>query len=75
MPTNAVNNGVPTLLINALNDPFLPASVLPKRGEVSKAVTLQFPDHGGHGGFVSGRFPGSLDWLPQQVFTFFSGKA
>ena len=66
---------VPTLLINARNDPFLPASVLPKHGEVSKAVTLHFPNHGGHGGFVSGRFPGSLDWLPQQVFTFFNGKA
>jgi len=65
---------VPTLIINARNDPFLPASVLPGQGEVSEAVALAFSGSGGHGGFVSGRPPGSLDWLPERVFAFFTGK-
>ena len=64
---------VPTLLINAQNDPFLPRPVLPGTAEVSDAVTLDFPKSGGHGGFVSGRFPGNLDWLPKRVLKFFCG--
>jgi len=63
---------IPTLLINALNDPFLPASALPHDGEVSQSLTLAFPNYGGHVGFVSGRFPGSLTWLPQNIFQFFT---
>jgi uncharacterized protein len=60
---------VPTLVLNARNDPFIPASSLPSRAEASAAVTLEQPDHGGHAGFphVAGR----LDWLPQRVLRFF----
>ena len=65
------NIRVPTLLLNARNDPFLPASALPGAGEVSGAVTLEQPEQGGHVGFVSGRFPGSLGWLPARVMEFF----
>jgi predicted alpha/beta-fold hydrolase len=61
---------VPTLLINARNDPFLPEGVLPHRNDVSDTVVLDFPRDGGHVGFVSGRFPGNLDWLPERIFTF-----
>ena len=63
---------IPTLLINARNDPFLPASALPHDGEVSASVNLEFPNLGGHVGFVSGSFPGSLDWLPHSIFQFFT---
>jgi predicted alpha/beta-fold hydrolase len=63
---------IPSLMINARNDPFLPASALPHDGEVSDSVTLCFPSFGGHVGFVSGRFPGSLTWLPQNIFQFFT---
>ncbi len=62
---------VPTLVINARNDPFLPAAALPQAQEVSPQVTLDFPAQGGHVGFVHGPFPGSLDWLPQRVLAFF----
>lgn len=62
---------VPTLLINAQNDPFLPSTELPSAAEVSDAVTLDFPESGGHGGFVSGSFPGNLDWLPRRILKFF----
>lgn len=62
---------VPALLLNARNDPFLPAHALPAAHEVSHAVMREFPEHGGHVGFVSGRFPGHLDWLPRRLIAFF----
>ena len=58
---------VPTLVINARNDPFLPASALPTADAVSTAVSLELPDTGGHVGFPSGPFPGNLDWLPRRL--------
>ena len=61
---------VPTLLINARNDPFFPGHALPKRGEVAEAVSLDYPASGGHLGFVSGRFPGELNWLSRRVLNF-----
>ncbi|MDQ2963117.1 MAG: alpha/beta fold hydrolase [Pseudomonadota bacterium] len=63
---------VPTLVLNARNDPFIPASSLPMRAEAGPAITLEQPDHGGHAGFPQQRFPGRPDWLPQRLVTFFS---
>jgi predicted alpha/beta-fold hydrolase len=65
---------VPTLLINARNDPFLPSAALPNKADVSAAVTLDFPESGGHVGFVSGKFPGNLDWLPRRIVSFFGAR-
>ena len=62
---------VPTLLINARDDPFLPESALPTQLEVSPAVKLEFPSRGGHVGFVSGPFPGNINWLPRRILHFF----
>ncbi|HEX9180947.1 MAG TPA: alpha/beta fold hydrolase, partial [Burkholderiales bacterium] len=66
---------VPTLVLNARNDPFVPPPCLPVPEDVSPAVTLEFPDEGGHAGFVSGRFPGTLDWLPRRLLAFFDQAA
>ena len=63
---------VPTLLLNARDDPFLPEAALPTPAEVSPAVTLDFPARGGHVGFVSGPFPGNIDWLPMRVLSYFA---
>lgn len=63
---------VPALAVNPKNDPFLPARFLPRRDEVSACVRLEHPDAGGHVGFVSGPFPGRLDWLPQRLLNFFT---
>ena len=62
---------VPTLLVNARDDPFLPEAALPTQREVSSMVTLEFPPKGGHVGFVSGPFPGNIDWLPERILHFF----
>lgn len=61
---------VPTLVLNARDDPFLPDWALPAASDVSTAVTLEFPEHGGHVAFVTGRFPGSLGWLPERMLRF-----
>jgi hypothetical protein len=66
---------VPALVLNARNDPFLPASALPAPHETAASVLLEQPPDGGHAGFVSGRFPGSLAWLPQRILDFFGSSA
>jgi predicted alpha/beta-fold hydrolase len=54
------------------NDPFLPAGHLPGPADVSPAVLLEQPAEGGHVGFVSGPWPGQLDWLPRRLVRFFT---
>lgn len=63
---------VPFLLLNAANDPFVPAWLFPKGHEVPDGVTLEQPAGGGHVGFVTGPFPGRLDWLPERLCDFFA---
>jgi predicted alpha/beta-fold hydrolase len=59
---------VPTLILQALDDPFLPAAALPRADELSPAVTLELSRHGGHVGFISGNNPlAPCYWLEQRV--------
>ncbi|WP_426115264.1 YheT family hydrolase [Massilia sp. PWRC2] len=60
---------VPTLVLNARNDPFLPGRHLPP--SAAAAVTLRYTEQGGHVGFMVGAPPGRLDWLPQSMLAFF----
>lgn len=64
---------IPALVLNARNDPFVPAASLPRAGEVGRWVTLWQPAHGGHAGFPAGRFPGHLRLLPAQVLDWVAG--
>jgi len=66
---------VPFLLLNAMNDPFVPSSLFPNEAEVPINVTLEQPTDGGHVGFVTGPFPGRLSWLSERLCTFFAGLA
>ncbi|MHB1091697.1 hydrolase [Thiobacillus sp.] len=66
---------VPTLVINARNDPFLPAWALPSLAEVSPAVLLEQPETGGHVAFPSGPFPGRPGWLPRRLMQYFDTEA
>lgn len=65
---------VPLLLLNARDDPFLPAAALPTERDVSSAVKLEFPARGGHVGFVTGPFPGHIEWLPRRLLHFFEQR-
>lgn len=58
---------VPLLLLNARNDPFVPVHSLPTPDEVSAAVQLWQPPHGGHVGFASGAWPAHVQAMPLAV--------
>jgi predicted alpha/beta-fold hydrolase len=58
---------IPALLLNARNDPFLPAQALPTAQDAGSHVTLWQPAHGGHVGFADGSLPGHLLTLPEAV--------
>ena len=60
---------LPTLILNAKNDPFVPEETLPTTSEVSESVTLEYPETGGHVGF-----PGRDDWLPNRILEFFQAE-
>jgi predicted alpha/beta-fold hydrolase len=59
--------GVPALLINALDDPFLAPESFPEPEALANAfLTLETPRHGGHLGFIDAR--GS--WLARRIVEF-----
>ncbi|MEN9467230.1 MAG: hypothetical protein RL081_1231 [Pseudomonadota bacterium] len=58
---------IPALVVNARNDPFVPAWCLPSQREVGDCVTLWQPAHGGHVGFPQGRIPGHVRTMPDAV--------
>lgn len=62
---------LPTLLLHAANDPFLPQAALPRRERLPAAVTLEVTDRGGHVGFVHGPLPGRVDWMPRRLLAHF----
>ena len=63
---------IPALLLNARNDPFIPAASLPQPAAVGRFVTLWQPAHGGHVGFPGGRFPGHGQGLAEGVMGWFA---
>lgn len=64
----------PTLIINPRNDPFIPEPSLPGTTDISANITLHQPAEGGHMGFVTGHFPGNLNWLPARLAKFFNAR-
>lgn len=58
---------IPALVLNAQNDPFVPAHSLPTQKQVAKSVTLWQPLAGGHVGFAAGRFPANLKAMPTAI--------
>ena len=58
---------IPALVVNALNDPFVPADSLPRQQDVGAHVTLWQPEDGGHVGFPDGRWPGHVRTMPEAV--------
>lgn len=60
----------PTLVLNTLNDPFIPANSLAKPNEVSPHVSLEYLKHGGHVGFLYGSTKPKLTWMPKRLLSF-----
>ena len=58
---------IPALVVNATNDPFVPAGSLPRQADVGDHVTLWQPAHGGHVGFPLGAPPGHVRAMPERV--------
>jgi predicted alpha/beta-fold hydrolase len=58
---------LPSLVIHACNDPFVPQWSMPRQQDVGSNVTLWQPAQGGHVGFAQGRPPGNLHYLPNAV--------
>ena len=68
--TQLHNVAIPTLLINARNDPFLTPSCFPlETARNSQQLYLETPEHGGHVGFVQFR-QGSTYWSEQRAVEF-----
>lgn len=51
----------PTLIIHALDDPFMTPATVPTESELSDAIHLELSKRGGHVGFVAGNWP----WRPR----------
>ena len=51
----------PVLLINALDDPFIPVASLPAAAALPPGIQTEFTPHGGHAGFLEGTVP----WRPR----------
>jgi predicted alpha/beta-fold hydrolase len=66
---------VPTLLLSAEDDPFLPVEVLKRVQRVASAnpnLRVEFTPHGGHVGFLSGNIPfRPVHWAEERVLSFF----
>ena len=61
----------PTLIINALDDPFMTPEVIPEEDALSPSVTLEVSQSGGHVGFVAGGTPWSAEYyLPGRITGF-----
>lgn len=61
---------LPTLIINAKNDPFMPAAYLPTVADVSASVTLGYEEEGGHVGFYTAGVSNQNGWLPNRIIEF-----
>lgn len=58
---------VPTLILHALDDPFMTAEVVPNESELSDAVTLELSDRGGHVAYIAGSPWRPRYWLEERI--------
>ncbi len=61
---------IPTLILHAIDDPFIPGDAIPTDGELGPGVTLELSRRGGHVGFVEGNLPfRARYWLEARICT------
>lgn len=62
------NIATKTLIIHAVDDPFMTPEAIPRASELPAEVSLELSKAGGHVGFISGRFPGLPHyWLEERI--------
>ncbi|MEN7342512.1 MAG: hydrolase [Pseudomonadota bacterium] len=62
----------PTLVLHAVDDPFMTTTMIPEPHELSDQVLLELSRHGGHVGFITGnRMRERRYWLPERIGAFF----
>ena len=63
---------IPTLIIHALDDPFMTPEILPSSfEEISETITLKLSEYGGHVGFVGGGLFRPDYWLESSIVDYF----
>jgi uncharacterized protein len=61
----------PTLLVNALDDPIVPAEALPDPADLPPGVRAEFVPRGGHAAFLEGRWPWRVEsWAERRAVEF-----
>jgi predicted alpha/beta-fold hydrolase len=65
---------VPTLVLHALDDPFMTPDAVPTPAELSLQVSLELSPTGGHVGFVSGLPWRPVYWLEQRIPDFLDSQ-
>ena len=61
----------PVLLVNALDDPIVPPEALPDPTALPPGVRAEFVPHGGHAGFLQGRWPCRVEsWVEPRALEF-----
>lgn len=63
---------VPTLILHALDDPFIPASCVPSAADLPANCQLEITPYGGHVGFVSGMPWKPVFWMPHRMIRYFN---
>jgi hypothetical protein len=61
---------VPTLLISAVDDPFVPVTALPDPTDLPSGVLLEVTERGGHVGFVEGPPWRASSWAERRAVQF-----
>jgi predicted alpha/beta-fold hydrolase len=61
------NIAVKTLIIHALDDPFMTPESIPKAEELSEKITLELYQSGGHVGFISTSKRRPVYWLERRI--------
>ena len=56
-----------TLIIHALDDPFMPPGVLPDEAALPSRVSMEVSENGGHVGFVGGSIVRPFYWLETRI--------
>ncbi len=62
---------IPTLIIHALDDPFMSEDILPTKDELSSSIKLEILPCGGHVGFVYGSLFKPKFWLEERLVRYF----